>query len=77
MGEGVAVVFSQRTLGRGANMAKDESRSGFGGDSLEVRAVPGWNSRREETRRWTELGVGVETYAKTIRIILTAAGVLG
>lgn len=77
MGEGVAVVFGQGAFGRGADMAKDEPRGRFRGDSLEVRAVPGGDRRCEEAWRRAELGVSVEPYAKAIRIILAAAGVLG
>jgi hypothetical protein len=43
MSEGVAVIFAKRAFGRGAYVAEDESGSSFGGDSLQVRAVPCWD----------------------------------
>lgn len=76
MGERMAVVFAQGSFSCRAYMAKDESGSGLGGDSLEVGAVPGRNSRREETRCGAKLGISVEAYAETICVILTTSSVL-
>lgn len=71
MGEGMAVVFAQRALGRGADVAEDESGGGLGGDSLEVRAVPSGDGRSEEAWRRAKFGIGVEAYAEAIGVVLS------
>jgi hypothetical protein len=76
MAERVAVVLAQGALGRGANMGKYEPGCGLGGDSLEVRAVPGGDRGREEARSLAELRVSVETDAEAIRVVLASPGVL-
>lgn len=47
-------------------MREDKMGRGFGSNSLEVDAVPGWSGRGEDTWFWTQLGLCVVTYSKAI-----------
>lgn len=72
----VTVVFAEGSFGCGSDVAENEVRGRLGRYSLKVGAVPSGNGRCEETRRSAKLGVGVEAYAKTVCIVLTATCVL-
>lgn len=76
MRKGMAVVLREGALGRGTNMAEDETGGGLGGDTLQIGAVPGRDGRGEETRSWTKLRVGVKAYSEAIGIVLASSGVL-
>ena len=57
-------------------MAKDKARCGLGGDTLQVGAIPGGNSRCEKARRCAKLRVGVKAYAEAICVVLTSSCIL-
>lgn len=64
--ERMAVVIAEGTFGGGANVGEDEGRGGFGGDALEVDAVPGWDDRGEDAWFGAEFGVGIVSYSKAV-----------
>lgn len=76
MAERVTIVLAERPFGGGSDMGKDQSRRSFGGNSLQVHAVPGRCGRGEEARGGAQSCVGVETKAEAICIVLSAAGIL-
>ena len=76
MRERMAVIFAQGAFGRCADMAKDKPGGGFRGDSLQVGAVPSGDSRREQARCGTQLGVSIESYSKAICVVLASSCVL-
>jgi hypothetical protein len=76
MAKRVAVVLTERALGRSAHVRKDQVRRRLRRDPLEIRAVPGRHRRGEETRRIAQLRVRVKANPEPVGIALAAAGVL-
>lgn len=69
MAEGVAVVITQGTFGSSAYMSEDKMRSGLGGNSLKIDAIPGWYGRSKNAWFWSELGIRVVSNTKSIAIM--------
>lgn len=76
MRERMAVIFGERALGRGADMAKDEAGSGLGSDTLQVGAVPGRDGGGKEAWSGSQLRIGVEAYAKAVCVVLASSCIL-
>lgn len=76
MAEGVAVVLAQGAFCGGPDVGEDKARGRLGGDALQVCAVPRRNRRGEEARGRPQLGVGVESDAEAISVVLSPPCVL-
>lgn len=76
VGKGVAVVLAQGAFGCGTDVGEDQPRGSLGGKSVQIGAVPGGDSRREEARAGTEFCIGVEADAEAVGIVLASSGIL-
>ena len=76
IGKGVAVVFAQGTFCGSADVGEDQPGGGFGGEAVQVGAVPSGHGGCEEARTGAEFRIGVEANAEAVGIVLAASGIL-
>ena len=57
-------------------MAEDESGRGLGGNSLQIRTIPGGDGRGKQAGRRPKLGFGVESYSKAIGVVVASSCIL-
>lgn len=73
--EGVAVLVAKVAFGGCADVGEDERGGGFGGQALEVEAIPGGDGGGEDAGGGAEGGGGVVAQPETVAVV-RAAGVL-